>query len=335
MAGSLRWAAAAGILIGVVALSHPRVLPTFRGDPPRTSSPRTAGSPPPAKLSIETRPPGALAIVDGVERGTTPLTLALVAGAHSLELRQGSNIRSVPLTLKPGVELVEYVELASSVSGSEPRHPSVEKGRLSVATDPPGAKVHVDGRLGGTSPVTLELAPGTHRVSVAARTGTAERTIAVAPGATASIVFSLPAASSAAAGYLSVSAPFDLQIFEGAELVGVSGAARTMLPAGSHDLRLVNQTLEYEEVRQVEIAAGKVTAVVIAPPSARVSANAKPWAEVFVDGASVGQTPLANLSLPIGTHEVVFRHPQLGEERRTIIVTSRGPNRISADLTRQ
>jgi hypothetical protein len=48
----------------------------------------------------------------------------------------------------------------------------------------------------------------------------------------------------------------------------------------------------------------------------------------------VGQTPLANLSLALGTHEIVFRHPDLGERKQTIVVTAKGPNRIAVDLTR-
>ena len=62
--------------------------------------------------------------------------------------------------------------------------------------------------------------------------------------------------------------------------------------------------------------------------------NARPWAEVLLDGATVGETPLANLLIAIGSHELVFRHPQFAERRQTIVVTAKGPNRIAADLTK-
>ena len=42
--------------------------------------------------------------------------------------------------------------------------------------------------------------------------------------------------------------------------------------------------------------------------------NAQPWADVWVDGERVGETPIGNVAVPIGPHEVVFRHPQLGEQ---------------------
>jgi len=41
---------------------------------------------------------------------------------------------------------------------------------------------------------------------------------------------------------------------------------------------------------------------------------------------------LANLRLPIGEHEVVFRNPQFGERRQTFLVTASEPTRVSVDL---
>jgi len=57
-----------------------------------------------------------------------------------------------------------------------------------------------------------------------------------------------------------------------------------------------------------------------------------PWAEVTIDGTSVGETPLGNVSIPIGPHTIVFRHPQLGEETRTVVVNAQAATRISVDL---
>jgi serine/threonine-protein kinase len=67
-------------------------------------------------------------------------------------------------------------------------------------------------------------------------------------------------------------------------------------------------------------------------PTGLLSVNAVPWASVSVDGGEVGTTPLANVALPIGSHEVVWRHPQLGERRRTIAITARTPTRIGMDF---
>ena len=117
-------------------------------------------------------------------------------------------------------------------------------------------------------------------------------------------------------------------------MIGTSGTSRIMLAAGRHDITILNRSLGYEEPRRVEVTAGKTIAVRVDPPKVSVSVNARPWADVTLDGNSVGQTPLSNLNVTVGTHELVFRHPQFAERRQTIVVTAKGPNRIATDLTK-
>jgi hypothetical protein len=107
-----------------------------------------------------------------------------------------------------------------------------------------------------------------------------------------------------------------------------------MLAAGRHDITLANRSLGYQDARKIEVTAGKTIAIRVDPPKVSVSVNARPWAEVTVDGSSVGQTPLSNLLVAVGPHEMVFRHPQLGERRQTVVVTAKGPNRVAADLSK-
>jgi len=56
---------------------------------------------------------------------------------------------------------------------------------------------------------------------------------------------------------------------------------------------------------------------------------------VWVDGDRLGDTPIGNVSLPIGAHEVVFRHPELGEQRHMVTVTLNGPARLSVDMRKR
>jgi hypothetical protein len=53
-----------------------------------------------------------------------------------------------------------------------------------------------------------------------------------------------------------------------------------------------------------------------------------------VDGRPIGTTPLANIAVPIGSREVLWRHPQHGERRQLITVTARTPIRIGTDFNR-
>jgi hypothetical protein len=75
-----------------------------------------------------------------------------------------------------------------------------------------------------------------------------------------------------------------------------------------------------------------VLPVAVALPNGVLSLNAEPWAEVWIDGQKVGETPLGNVSVPIGPHEIVFRHPQLGEQRHAVTVTQAAPVRVSVDM---
>jgi hypothetical protein len=288
-----------------------------------------APEPAQGKLIVSTVPAGAEVVIDGKAAGLTPLTVAVAAGQHTVVLKRGGDERSLPVSVNAGSEISQYVEFGSTAA------PTPRVGRIAVTTEPAGARVSVDGRLKGSAPLTLvDLPAGEHTVSVASEGGAIERKVVVEAGGTTSVVFSLPKTAGPASGWLSVAAPFDVQIFENTDLVGTSGTTRIMLTAGRHDFRLVNQGLGYEETRRIDIAAGKLAAVRVEPPKAVLSANAKPWADVIIDGANVGQTPLANLTLSIGSHQVTFRHPQFGERKQTVLVTAKGPNRISADMTK-
>ena len=82
----------------------------------------------------------------------------------------------------------------------------------------------------------------------------------------------------------------------------------------------------------VTVTAGKVMTLPLEVPRGVVNLNASPWAEVFVDGQRVGETPIGNLAMTIGPHEIVFRHPQFGEKRHAVSVTVGVPVRLSVEM---
>jgi hypothetical protein len=114
--------------------------------------------------------------------------------------------------------------------------------------------------------------------------------------------------------------------------VGTTDAERIMMTAGRHEVQLVSDVLDYSVSRVIQVQPGKVTSLAIDPPKGVLNLNASPWAEVWIDGQRVGETPIGNLSVPIGPHEVIFRHPQFGEKRHAVSVTLSGPMRISVDM---
>ena len=141
-----------------------------------------------------------------------------------------------------------------------------------------------------------------------------------------------PAAPLAVGGWVSVKAPVPMQVFEDGRLVGSTDVERIMLPVGSRRLEIVSDALGYRARHEVAVRAGQTSTLRLEMPTGALALNAQPWAEVWVDGERIGETPIGNLTRTIGPHEVVFRHPELGEKRTTVVVTLKEPARVGVDL---
>ena len=276
-------------------------------------------------LVITTNPSGAQAIVDGRPRGVTPLTLDLAVGPHKMELKGPAGGRSVTVTIGPGAQLSQYIELPQPVAGV---------GQLMIRTEPGGARVTVDGVARGMSPMTVAaLSPGDHVVVLESPMGSVKQSVTIEPGATAQLVVPLSAPEGAhVSGWVAVTSAIELQLFENDRLLGSSRSDRIMVSAGRHEVDLVNEELGYRATRTVDVAAGKVAPIAVDLPKGTIALNAAPWAEVWIDGTKVGETPIGNLSLAIGRHDVVFRHPELGEQRHSATVTLKDVARLSVDF---
>jgi hypothetical protein len=277
-------------------------------------------------LRIESDPPGAVVSLNGAAKGTTPLSLTMPAGQYALTVQQGANLKQLPVAITSGAVTVHHITWADASPLISP-----ESASLTVSTDTPGASVTVDGEDRGTSPLTLQnLSAGQHRVVVRSRGTTYTRTVQLEAGETASLV--IGGAAGAASGWIAISSPVAVHVFEEQRLIGTSDMDRIMLPSGDHDLELVSEPVGYRTSRRVRVAAGQTETIALDLPRTSLSINAVPWAEVYIDGSRVGDTPLGNLSQTIGQHEIVFRHPQLGERRVTTVVTLKETNRVSMDM---
>ncbi len=211
-------------------------------------------------------------------------------------------------------------------------------GELLVRSVPAGASVFVNDARRGTAPLTLaELPVGTHTVRVVSGGSSVEQTVTIGPGARTSLIVPIsgaPRAGGMNAGWLDIVTPMPVELFENGRYVGSSSQRRLQLPAGGHRLELVNEAVGYRVVESVMVKAGETASLRPVIPEGSLYVNAVPWAEVFVDSRRVGDTPLGNLSVPLGTREIRFRHPDFGEQTRRIVVTAREPARVTVDFRR-
>jgi PEGA domain-containing protein len=232
---------------------------------------------PTGTLVVTTNPDGAEAFVDGIRRGNTPIRLQLLTGSHRVELRGHGEPRVIPITIAPGQEVAQYVDL--------PALPPPSEVRAEPAPEPP--------------------APVDHAAADAKATGP---------------------------GWISISGKVEVQLFEGGHLLGSSKIEQIMVPSGRHDLEIVSELVGYRGTKSIQVAPGKVTTVTVDLPKGTMAINALPWAEVWMDGVKIGETPIGNFSVAVGSHDVVFRNPELGEQRETVLVTLKNSTRLSVDM---
>jgi hypothetical protein len=275
---------------------------------------------------ISSSPPGALVFIDGVARGATPIDLTLGAGTHTVQLQNGSALRTLPLEIAAGQISTQYIEL--------PVAPTESGGNaLSLSSPPPAGRTSAPPAAttrNQPSPSSRQSAAVSTRASGGPQRGAA--TAGAAAGRAAGSRTPLPPA--AAEGWVNIGAPFPVQVSENGRELGSTTAGPLRLPAGLHTLELVNPTFEFRTTLAVRVAPGETTITPVTVPTGLLSVNALPWAEVFVDGRPIGTTPLANIAVPIGSREVLWRHPQHGERRQLITVTARTPIRIGTDFNR-
>jgi hypothetical protein len=269
-------------------------------------------------LVLESTPPGSAVRVDGEPRGTTPLTLMVAPGRHTVEFRWQDDARAVTVEVAAGGTRTETLDW-TRVAGT---------GTLRVGSDPAGAQVIVDGRLRGETPLEVAgLRPGPHTVVVRGAGGSVTERVQIAANDTATLdVLIYP-------GWLAVFAPVDVEIFEHGRRLGTSADGRIVVPPGPHRVELVNEAYGYRATQTVDVRPGAVASVSV-EPKVPVSVSATPWAHVFLDGQFLGETPLVDVPVTIGTREFVLRHPEYGERRVVAVVTFKAPVHLSVDLAK-
>ena len=226
------------------------------------------------------------------------------------------------------VDTVKKVIPSKPAAATVPATPVVGNvGRLVLTTQPAGAKVQLDGRDAGETPLTIEsVKPGRHTLTITGTDGVSKRTVRVEAGKVLELDVALYP------GFVAVSAPIVITVAESGRVIGTS-ENQIILPPGRHDLRLTNKELGYSATETVDITSGEVARINV-DPMGRANINAAPWAEVWVDGVKIGETPLANVPIRLGVRDVVFKNPQYPERKQTITVTANAVATVLVDFNK-
>jgi hypothetical protein len=207
------------------------------------------------------------------------------------------------------------------------------QGRLRVESDPAGILLAIDGRAAGRTPINIALQVGNHEVELHGRSGVVRKSVAIDASTTTILMTSLSdPAPLAPAGWLAVSAPFTVELYVNGKRAAIGRSERISLAPGRHSISLVNEELAFRTIRDVRVRAGETVTLPVVAPTGSLSVNALPWAEVWLNGQRIGETPLAALPVSVGHHEVLFSHPEHGSQRRLVTVQADAETRVGVDL---
>ncbi|WP_224247431.1 serine/threonine-protein kinase [Hyalangium gracile] len=296
------------------------------------------------ELTVESDPPGATLVVDGLEsKVKTPGTLRMLALEQDIRVRvqkEGREAREVT---------VKLTRQAASKTVSVLLPPEQARpGTISLVTEPPGAAVVLDGKLQeGTTPLTLpEVASGVEhliRVSLAGHLDEAA-TVKVEPGVTVPVKLALKAVPAPAleptpevasdprakkgrkdgvTGEVEISSTPPADVFYGGKKLGRTPTT-VKLPAGKVALTFVNAELDLRQTTSVNVDAKGKTRSAIEFRKGKIAADARPWADVYIGERKLGTTPLAPREVYEGSYTLRLVNSELGAIKAVKVVVEPG-----------
>ena len=260
------------------------------------------------RLSLKIDPPGATVFLDGKKVSLAAGALAMVADKeHALRVvKQGYKAVEMKVSVRGGQVTGRDVKLQPEVSP--------DKASIKFSSTPPGAKVTVDGKERGVTPLTVtDLSPGTHKVMISSEGHRPrQETVEVKPGKVLDLALTLQ--------------KVPVKVAARAAPAAVRPAA--VRPAPRFPARKVRRAPR-QPARKVAVARPRpVRKPPRKPPRPRpvakkkppkppkgdvgfLVANTVPWgAKVLVDGRDTGQVtpvmPRKKIPLKPGRHKITF-----------------------------
>lgn len=221
--------------------------------------------------------PEARIVVDGTLRGTSQtLTIdGLAPGAHVVRLEADGHVPLERTVLIEGGARLKVVEQLAPVEAAPAPAPAEEAPtpkpdtpdgppRLRLRSNPDGAEVLVDGKGVGTTPLTW-TAPSGRSMKVEMRLdgyAGAETTVGrLSDGQRKTVELTLAKAATPGALTVTLSGGWAHVYVDGTKLPKTAPLRDVALPAGSHEIRVVNESLGIDHTETVQVASGGAVTV--------------------------------------------------------------------------
>ena len=292
---------------------------------------------------VSSYPSGAVAYLDGQTWQYTPCTFSAVTA--------GSNhIVQISLAGYQPFSTTVYVPSGGSapVSITLTEDPAAS-GSLSIVTTPAGADSYIDGQYRGPSPaIVANLAPGRHTVRLQ-KAGYDEylSTVAVSAGQRTPVTVTFSRSPPGVGSIEVTSSPAGAALYldghyMGRTPTGDSFDLTSILP-GLHTIQL--QLDDYQtSTRTVRVTAGGITTVnalltPVQPGPVKdstgelVITSAPAGANIFLDNAFRGISPLTLSDVPEGQHVLLIREAGYADHSENVMVTAGIATPVEATLT--
>ncbi|MCX6063915.1 MAG: PEGA domain-containing protein [Caldiserica bacterium] len=269
-------------------------------------------------LSITSTPPGAQVYLDGTSIGTTPVQdYQASVGSHTVILwMSGYNDTTETFDLSQGetAKTLSYLLTAVSPTTTTPVISPVSV-PVSITSNPSGAKVSVDGASKGVTPLTVSMKPGRHTLSMTedgykAYQGTVE-VLKTDTARTVPVTLTKISVTPTTATLTITSTPSGAKVFLDGTSIGTTPVTKKTVSPGTHTLRLTLAGYEdYTTTITLQVGDEKPVAVIlvkkaVAPTTATLTVTSTPaGAQVFLDGTSIGTTPITGRVVSDGLHGV-------------------------------
>ncbi len=184
---------------------------------------------------------------------------------------------------------------------------------MSIVTDPPQTTVFINGKSSCVTPCEVKIDTSRENVLVFKAEGYRDKTIVLKPGEilTSKVVLDVIRIP----GYLVLDTEFPVKLYvlkrgRWKYLGEFKNANSVQLDAGTVKLRVENKKYFYDQVFMEEIVGHKKTTLKLPPLGIIKKIDVAPlYAEVYIDGISVGETPIFNIRVVAGTHKIKFVNP--------------------------
>jgi serine/threonine protein kinase len=209
---------------------------------------------------------------------------------------------------------------------------------VAIESEPPGAEVYINNRRSGTTPLDLDGLPANrHNAVRVVKEGYEPWTggFNAVPGKTDRVFATLKKAAFAVQVN---SQPPGARVYIDGQDTGKTTPASVegLEPGRAHSVKVeLDGYARYEGTfTQSGTAPARVSAA-LTQLFGRLTVDSKPWAIVFVDGEKRGMTPLADMKLGAGQHELVMDNPKLQAKKRVQVrVEPNKTTRIMVDLNK-